>query len=213
MPDNEPELERGYPLAWAQGRPRTTSRKASLFRKEGRPLTLTAATMRLRREVRAITRTGVPWRVTQMVLSSNIRFTLAGTRDMSVSRRDPDDPGVAFYFTLDGRPHVLACDRWDDVPGNIAAIAAHIDALRGQERWGVADLRQAFAGHVALPPPRTCWQILGVPAGADQTLVNQAFRKLAELAHPDKGGSHAVMAEINQARTEALAAARNRAGG
>jgi DnaJ-domain-containing protein 1 len=137
-----------------------------------------------------------------MVLSTNIRFTASGARDKNVSRRDPDDPGVAFYFDLDGRPHVLACDRWDTVQDNIAAIAAHIEALRGQERWGVADLQQAFAGHVALPAPEQWWQILGVTSRATSAEIDAAWREKMRSAHPDAGGSDAAAARLNQAREE-----------
>ena len=135
-----------------------------------------------------LTRHGQPWRTQNMLLSCNIRFTASGARDQNISRRDPDDTGVAFYFDLDERPHVLACDRWDTVYDNIAAIAAHIDALRGQERWGVADLRQAFAGHVALPRAIPWWETLGVSANATPQEITQAYRQRARTAHPDAGG-------------------------
>ena len=173
------EIQPGYPLRWPEGRPRTRERKPALFRSEGRPLTLTAARDRLRDQLGALTSYGRGWRTTNIILSTAIRFTASGARDMNVSRRDPDDSGAALYFDLDGKPHVLACDRWDTVPGNIGAIAAHIEALRGQERWGVADLRQAFAGHIALPSPhaaRAWWAVLGL-AGlvtADLTLAARA---------------------------------------
>lgn len=137
-----------------------------------------------------------------MVLTTNIKFTLAGTRDQNISKRDPEDVGVAFYFELDGRAHVLACDLWDTVQDNIAAIAAHIDALRGQERWGVADLLQAFAGHVALPAPEQWWQILGVRRDASAAAIDAAWREKMRAAHPDRGGTTAAAASLNWARDE-----------
>ncbi len=154
-------------------------------------MTFTAARTRLARQVAAMTRTGQHYRVVSMILSTNIRFTASGARDQNVSRRDPDDPGVAFYFDLDGKPHVLACDRWNSVADNIAAIAAHIEALRGQERWGVADLRQAFAGHAALPAPDHVaplqWRKhIGLPAGrVTREQLDAAYRREARSAHPD----------------------------
>ena len=36
--------------------------------------------------------------------------------------------------------------------------------------------------------------------------VEKAYRRLASLRHPDKGGSDAAMAELNRARDEALEA-------
>ncbi len=185
-----PAIDHGYPLEWPPGRARTLAehRKVALFRYDSRRMTMTTARRRLVEEVNRMTRPGKPWRVTDMILSTNIRFTLSGTRDQSVSRREPQDPGVAFYFTLDGRAHVLACDRWDTVYDNIAAIAAHIDALRGQERWGVADLAQAFAGHVRLAAPDPWWVVLGIDRTADRQAIDQAFRRHAKSAHPDQGG-------------------------
>ena len=63
------------------------------------------------------------------------------------------DPGVAVYFTIKEKPVSLACDKWVHVEDNIWAIAKHIEALRGQERWGVGSIEQAFAGYTALPAP------------------------------------------------------------
>lgn len=197
-----PTVQMHYPLRWVEGRPRTTTRKNALWRHEGRPLTLTVARRRLTDQVALVTRPGRPWRMTDLLLSTNIRFTASGSRDLNVSRRDPDDPGVAFYFNLDGRAHALACDRWDSVQGNIAAIAAHIEALRGQERWGVADLAQAFAGHVALPSPEQWWEVLGVRRTASIDEINRAWRERMRNAHPDQGGSDAAAARLNWARDE-----------
>lgn len=200
-----PEIEAGYPLAFPTGRPRAPAREPALFRDGGDRITLEAATHRLIAQIRAMTRTGQPWRVTSMVLSTNIRFTASGARDRNVSRRDPDDPGAAFYFDLDSRSHVLACDKWDTVADNIAAIAAHVEALRGQERWGVADLRQAFAGHVALPAPVAWWAVLGCDRDADAAAIARAYRDRARTHHPDAGGDRAAWDQLTAAYDAARA--------
>lgn len=194
-----PELAPGYPLKWPEDRPRSRERKPALFREDGRRMTFTTARRRLLEQVFAMTRNGQSWRTWNMILSTNIRFTLSGSRDMNVSRRDPDDPGVAFYFDLDGKPHVLACDRWDTVADNIAAIAAHIDALRGQERWGVADLRQAFAGHAALPPPVPWWEVLELARDASAEVITAAYRAKAKTMHPNAGGDRAAWDRLSAA--------------
>ena len=51
----------------------------------------------------------------------------------------------------------------------------------------------------------TWWHVLGFQDGPPPTLVNveRRFRRLATLAHPDRGGSHDRMQELNQARAEA----------
>lgn len=192
-----------YPVNWPQGRPRTPQRKTSLFRADGRSLTMTIARQRLRDQLSGMTRSGQSWRTTSIMLTCNIRYTVSGARDQKLSKRDPEDPGVALYFDLDGRPHALACDRWDTVQDNIAALAAHIEALRGQERWGVADLSQAFAGHMALPRPSPWWEVMGVKPDATIDNINAAYRAAAKAAHPNAGGDRAAWDRLSAAFDEA----------
>lgn len=199
-----PQIEFAYPTNWPVGRPRTTSRKPALFNSGGKPLLFDQAVARLAQQVKAVTPIGRDWRMRELTLSTNFELRADGRprRDRGI----PSDPGVAFFFELDGKPHLLACDRWDSIAGNIAAIAAHIDALRGQERWGVATLHEAFAGHVALPAPEQWWQVLGLSASAPVDLIQRRYRELARSAHPDTGGSEAAMARLNAARDEGLKA-------
>lgn len=199
---SEPKLEFVYPTAWPTGRPKTTSRKDALWRHDGRPVSYDVALRRLREQVRSVTANGKPWRMFELTLSTNYELRLDGRPRRN--QGEPADPSVAFFFELDGDPHVLACDRWASIPDNIAAIAAHIEALRGQERWGVADMKQAFAGHLALPAPEQWWQVLGVSEHVSNEDINVAYRKLAATAHPDSGGSDAAMARVNAARDEGL---------
>jgi hypothetical protein len=199
-----PQIEFAYPVDWPAAKPRTPAhkRKEALFRSDGRRVLWDTALGRLREQVAMVTPNHRAWRMRELTLSTNHELRADGR-----PRRDrgaPSDPGVAFFFELDGQPHVLACDRWDTVADNIAAIAAHIEALRGQERWGVADMRQAFAGHVALPAPEQWWQVLGVAETASPAEINAAYRRLAATAHPDTGGSDAAMARLNAARDDGL---------
>lgn len=196
----EPQIEFAYPVAWPTGRPKEGGRKDALFRDGGRRILWDTAIRRLREQCSLVTKGGQQWRMREMTLSTNFELRVDGR-----PRRDrgaPADPAVAFFFELDGEPHVLACDRWSTVPDNIAAIAAHIEALRGQERWGVADMKQAFAGHVALPAPEQWWQVLGVRANANAEEIDRAFREKAKAAHSDVGGSDQAMARLNWARAE-----------
>lgn len=43
------------------------------------------------------------------------------------------------------------------------------------------------------------YEILGVARDADADTIKKAFRKLAQQHHPDKGGDHAKMQEVQQA--------------
>lgn len=201
-----------YPLAWPRGWPRTpaSERQQPKFRamqewgnhrgKMAVELTVAVARKRLMNELDAI-------RATSPVLSSDIELRIDG---QPRSGREPDDPGVAVYFHLKGKPVVLPCDRWRTVAGNIAAVAAHIGAMRGMDRWGVGTMDNLFQGFLALPAPGAAqpWQeVLGIAAGTkvDATFIEHRRRALAMQHHPDKpGGSQEAMAKVNAAADQAL---------
>jgi hypothetical protein len=121
------------------------------------------------------------------------------------------DPGVAVYFTMNGKSMCFACDRYIDVGHNAHAIALTIEAIRGIDRWGSSQMRdRAFGGFAALPPPaparssrhwRTVLQVGDRHVTLDE--VVKKHRELAFHAHPDRGGDHDAMTYLNQALTEA----------
>lgn len=197
---SQPKIEFDGPVAWPANRPREGGRKPALFRDGGRQILFDAAVGRLREQLDMMIDGQRRYRALERTLSTNYQLRVDGRprRD----RGEPADTAAAFYFELDGEPIVLACDRWSRVPDNIAAIAAHIEALRGQERWGVADLKQAFAGHVALPAPDRWDKVLGLSRTATINEVEEAYRKLAKRAHADQG-SDTEMLRLNVARDEA----------
>jgi hypothetical protein len=199
--------EASYPLAWPAGWPRTepAKRRRAMFGTRAgaseriRELTVAEATERLQCELDRLA-AGHP------VLSTNLEARLDG-RPRS-GAWEPDDSGAAVYFTLKERRTVLACDRWLRVADNIAAIAAHVEALRGIERWGVGTLEQAFRGYQAIEDLRAGvpWRrVFGIVGGEAVTLaqVETIFRARARETHPDRGGSHEAMAELNRALADA----------
>jgi DnaJ-domain-containing protein 1 len=195
-----------YPLSWPPGWKRTTARQVAQFGARrtqtssdgqrswtnlGR-LSVAESMGRLQRELDLL-------RATHVVLSSNVAIRLDGLPRSG--QPEPRDPGVAVYFQLAGKPRCLACDRWTRVADNVAAIAAHVGALRAMDRWGVGTTEQAFAGFVALPPSaEEWWIVLGVPPSAPWETVEAAYRVQLKKHHPDAGGSDAAMARINAAR-------------
>lgn len=208
-----------YPLDWPPGWPRSRQRvRSPFFTGSGYPkqlLSIGVGRDRVLRELELL-------RAQYAVLSTNVPTTLAGLPRADAAQ--PEDPGAAIYFALKGKPHVLACDKWDRVADNLAAIAKHIEALRGIDRWGVGSIERAFAGFSALPPPQQAaadrpWrEILDVscPVNPDGP-TREAFLMMAEArykaaarkAHPDAGGSAEAMAELNNA----IAQARDELGG
>lgn len=191
-----------YPLQWPMARRRTKTRKDGAFGTAeigGRkPLTIGQAVQRMNDE---LVRLGVKG----YILSSN----LVRNRDGSIrgGQAQPADPGVALYFTLDGKPICMPCDTYTKAEQNIAAIAKHIEATRAIERYGVASLAEMFTGFEALPAPsaaRAWWEVLGVSQWASEAEVNAAWREKAKTAHSDAGGSDTAMSEINVARDQGL---------
>ncbi len=189
--------QQAYPLYWPVRWPRTRYPSTAPFGDHSRA----RARDTLRHELALLG-------ASKIVLSTNIPLRQDGLP--RADWRQPTDKGVAVYFDLKGKPHVLACDRWAKVEHNFWAIAKDIEATRGKARWGVGSIEQAFAGYAALPertesPEENCWTPLGIPPGSDADAINAAFRRLAPLAHPDTGGSHAAMSMLNRAREAALA--------
>ncbi len=197
-----------YPLSWPVGHPRTQSyaREEARFNYKGaqgykKNLTVPMAMSRLQEEVERLRP-----EPKQVVLSTNVALRLDGNPRGGLS--EPDDPGACLYFVLGTVPHAMPCDKWSRVADNIAAIAKHIEAIRGQERWGVASVEQMFTGFAQLPPrsaeaaiiPETPWfEVLGVLPNAPLEVCESVYRTLAKSLHPDSGGSDALMARLNRA--------------
>lgn len=207
-----------YPLEWPAGWRRTSwqgRQKAAAFsmtredvvqgqagperKKRSTAVNMATATERLERE---LDRLGA----TSPVLSTNVTLTLSGRPR---GDEQPGDPGAAVYFRFKGKATVLACDRYARVADNIAALAAHIDALRRIERYGVGTIEQALAGYKALPADTASdWRnVLGLPKSGPVSVddVQRAYKQLAHTKHPDRGGSDDAMAHLNRARDYAIA--------
>lgn len=211
-----PEAVPRFPLAWPVGWKRTPSqnRRTGQFaetvdlgrdeqgnvRKRSKSVSMATAVERLEGQ---LDRLGAA----DATLSTNVRLTLRG---IPAGNEKPNDPGAAVYFRFKGRATVLACDSYQTVADNVAALAAHIDALRRIERYGVGTLEQALAGYKALPADTAAdWRrVLGFASestvSAEQ--VQTAYRDLAKRVHPDKpGGSDEAFSHLGRAKEFALA--------
>lgn len=185
-----------YPLAWPDGWARTKRPERSRFN-----VSFDKARQELEWEIQ---RMGGRY----VVISTNVPLRRDGRPYASQGHRpDHGDAGVAVYFERDGKQMVFACDRWDYVQDNMRAIQKTIDAMRGIERWGASDMMErAFSAFQALPPPKHWRDILAMPKDMPATRENivSAYRMLAAVRHPDRGGSTEAMAELNAARDAAL---------
>ena len=169
-----------YPLQWPAGWPPTPSAKRETARFR---TTLSQALTKLQKELQLMG-------ATKLVLSSN--YTLGAS--------NPPEPGVVAYFVYDQLNVAIPCDRWNRIEANVQAIALTIEAMRGMNRWGARHMiRAMFTGFKALPaPPKWC-AVIGCGPNDPVDEVLSRFRKLAFERHPDRGGTHEQMTELNRA--------------
>lgn len=182
-----------FPLFWPEGWKRTRNPETSRF-KTG----FGAARVKLSAEIQRMGGTGV-------IISTNVPLRNDGMPRASAP--EPKDSGVAVYFRYKGKDMVFACDKFRYSRENIYAIAMTIDALRGIERWGASDMMErAFSGFKALAAQneRRWWDVLEVRPDATREVIDANFKRLLRDKHPDAGGSHEAMAELNIARQQAL---------
>jgi hypothetical protein len=185
-----------FPLAWPVGHVRTAQRRWAKFK-----TTLPRACDDLYGELAKL-------HAVNVVLSTNVPVRQSDGRPYSDPGRIAD-PGAAVYFRLPAKhgsppaaPRVIACDRWLLVEHNVAAIAHHIEALRGIDRWGCGTIEQAFAGYAALPAvatPSDWREVLGVGSTWPRDKVRARYLELVKIVHPDRGGGDVEIARVNAA--------------
>lgn len=187
-----------WPEDWARTAPK--DRRASRYQE----LNFAKSRRELIRELKLMGATGV-------VISSNLPLTNDGLP--SGTAPEPEDPGIAVYWTDSAGSRVLACDRWFFTAENIRAILMAVKALRQLERCGASQiLSRAYEAFAALPPstseielpPKTWRDVLGVGDGVSRDEMLKAYRKLALKRHPDHGGTAAQWQELQNAYREAL---------
>jgi hypothetical protein len=188
-----------YPLHWPDGWPRTPSWRRESDRRFGGGTGLSMGRAR-DQLIGELQRLGAK----NIVISTNIALRRDGLP--YADNRRVDDPGVAAYFTLRGKPMVMARDAFSSVAGNLRSLTLAIEAMRQLERHGGSNMMErAFSGFIAIPAPsaKKHWrEVFGV--GPDWSGdITALFRAKAKTRHPDAGGSDALMAELNVAYQEA----------
>lgn len=202
-----------FPLQWPEGWTRTKSfvRKHSRFNGS-----YALARDAVKYELGRI-------RGANIVVTSNIRLNSRGVPDGRTDGKI-EDPGVAvWWMEKGGIERVMACDRWRTPGENLRGIAKSLEALRGVERWGASQIvERAFAGFAALPAAGETivkpdwWEVLDIDPklfeiGPENLLAiaHQRYKKLAPLAHPDRGGDVDKMAALTEAYELAQAYCKN----
>lgn len=203
-------MTQAYPLAWPVGWPRTLPRNQADARNkwgrgEGRnrrSWTFSEARDELYNELERFGATG-------LVVSTNFKLTQYGLPSKNFGV--PDDQGVAIYFSLQGKPMVMAQDGYTRAEENLRALSLVLKYLRGiEELGGGAMMEKAFEGFAALPPPgsstaESWWSILQVSPSATEPEIRTAYRKQAMKIHQN-GGDDQALSALNVARDEALKA-------
>lgn len=189
-----------FPLTWPSGQVRTppSRRKSSQFK-----VTFGQARTDL---IYELARLGA----SKVIVSTDVPLRRDG---LPYADGDPKDPAVAVYFERNKKPFVIACDNYESVRENIRAVGETVKALRAIERHGSSSMmEQAFTGFAALPAARAAdppwWEVLEVPQDATVDRLYQARDRLALQHHPDRGGDHDRMAQINRAFDRAMSEAR-----
>lgn len=192
-----------YPLTWPAGWRRTPNRRDGNFKNHGARLSIADGVKRVIEQLRLF---GISDE--DIVVSTNVQPRLDG---LPLSHQaEPRDPGVAVYWKKPKDPQhkvmAMATDRYSKVADNLAAIGATLEAMRAIERHGGAViLERAFTGFLQLTQQNTWRHALEFDEDSKPFLpqVRTRFERLAKTHHPDAGGSHARMVELNWAMVEA----------
>lgn len=194
-------LEPRYPLLWPDAQPRTDARNRRAYSRF--QVTPGRATKDLLEQVARLGGANP-------IISSWLAVRNDGQPYADQARRKIPDPGVAVYFTLNGRRQCIAVDIYDNVFDNIRAIGLAIDALRALERHGGGQLlTTAMDGFASLPPPsapqaRPWFEVLQTSPAASTGEIRDAYRRAAKRTHPDAGGSEGEFQEVQQAYADAM---------
>lgn len=184
-----------YPLCWPTGRPQTQYPARSRF-----SVRLSVARDSLIAEIRILGGR-------QIIISTNIPVRLDGLP--YASAKEPDNSGVAVYFTYRNEQVCFACDKWNRVKDNIQAVRKTIESLRGIARWGTGDMMErAFTGFAKLPDPDNTggesWYVTLDCANTDNfESVQLAYRRAVSKSHPDKGGTSDQYRKVQEAWLQA----------
>lgn len=165
-----------FPLRWPPGWPRTAPndrQKSSRFK---------VGSDKTRREIKdELAKLGGA----DPIVSSNVATRGDGTPYADAARRRIEDPGVALYFTMHGKQMVMARDSFERPEDNLRDIGLAIRDMRSLELHGGSTmLSRAFEGFAALPPPDSCWKILGIDRQPKEVMDTR--RGVGVAPHPSR---------------------------
>lgn len=193
------KVKEAYPLQWPHGWNRTNNPEHSRFGSWNDKPSISKATDKIIHEMNL-------FGGTDLIISTELKLKKDGLPYSN--QKQPEDRGVAVYFTYQGEQKVIACDSFNKIGCNLWAIAKTIEAMRGIDRWGCSEIiTKAFTGFTALPENATQstlrpWdKVLGVCRTASLTEIKSAYRALVKKYHPDNPltGNDTKFREIQEA--------------
>lgn len=190
-------MTEAYPLRWPPGWPRHKGSQDSDTRFKGPTFHWDRVYRGLQEEIRRIGGTKIVVSTNQPLRNDGYPYA---------QQRNISDVGVAVYFMRNGKPMVMAQDRFWSIIGNMRSLTMAIEGLRQMERHGGATMMErAFDGFLALPPAEDCWAILGLNTGGKPHLIikdeiRAAFRNRVRENH----GTDFDMDRLVKARDQAM---------
>jgi len=190
---------RSSPLLWPAGRPRTVHPKHSAF----------SSTLQEAEH-------GIYWQLgmlgaEKVIITSNLHV---GKNGLPNIRQTAEDTGIAVYFDYKDSRHCMAIDRYVYFWENMRAIEKSLEAIRGLERWGGAEIVETSLGGfkelpmnaIITPPPasRPWYDVLEVQQIASKDVIEAAYKRLVHKRHADKGGSSMAFIELQNAFREGM---------
>lgn len=144
------------------------------------------------------------WGVREWSAEPNVPKARVNALTLSQAER-----AVTVHYMKDGKPITLSLDTQRSPGANLRALYLSLDAMRMIDARGVGSIVQSAYMQLGAPKTeRDPWEVLGLRPGASKDEIEVMFKAKAKVAHPDAGGSHDAMTELNAARERALAEAK-----
>ena len=134
--------------------------------------------------------------------------------------------GVKVIFDRAGKRYVRECDKYENSLDNLRVIGLQIEYLyRALEVYAEdivetsfdIEFDRIFNGFLAAPDDTALllgdgkspwWEVLGVKQDADRNSIRSAYKALAMIHHPDRGGKDEDIKRLNDAFKEGMKVAK-----
>ena len=123
--------------------------------------------------------------------------------DYDLPMQRANETYAAVRFFLRGSLVDVKVDKWDSFATNLRCCYLVIRDMRLAEARGIdAAMKDAYAQLPAGKVDRDPYEVLGVRSDTDIEDIEAMYKRKAQRAHPDQGGSAAAMVELNAAITK-----------